>query len=424
MKILQLPLTAIMIFVATAAFAQTDTVFTTLSQENGTLAPQQFMSEYDRAFGTMTHAKWMFKVDLAGTLSQIFDAPGSAAEVETKISDAVSIGMGYQYEPSATGYLANPEHQFLVGVRWYYDMKKRMAAGKSAANFSGNYLGLESAFMTEREREQPKYQSYRFSARWGVQRRLLSSGFFDLSYALGAKYVPSQPFARKTWLFSLQPRTAIGLARFTPRSKPADFGTACDILKCFQESRRMFKIDLYNLIRVGEISTRSKNLSVNPSLAYEQKIGKSPFSVELSIAGTGGIAVTKASTSTFKGKSIDGTGMAELRWYFLQRKRILQGKSGNNLAGVFFGLHAAYTTGQTDYEQSNSNYDGTYNLAATRAIVGIQHRIMDHGFVQFKIGAGQSWRGSKSNLPDGQVIISKNRRDMDYFAEVKAGFAF
>ena len=116
--------------------------------------------------------------------------------------------------------------------------------------------------------------------------------------------------------------------------------------------------------------------------------------------------------------------MAELRWYFLQRKRILQGKSGNNLAGIFLGLHTAYTTARTDSEQSNSNYDGTYNIAATRAIVGIQHRIMDHGFVQFKIGAGQSWRGSKSNLPDGRVIISKNPRDMDYFAEVKAGFAF
>ena len=414
-----------MVFIATVTFAQTDTVFTTLAEERGTLEPQQFMSEYDRAFEAMTPAKWMFKMDWANMLHYILNKPGINLSAETKLGPSISIAANYQV--SLPVEITNVEltdrttpTRYSTTLRWYYNMKKRIAAGKSASNFSGNYVALESALLPAK-----RYNTFEVLAKFGVQRRLLGFGYFDLSYGIGGQYVPSTVYTRKGWYFSSQPRLAIGPALFTPRRNNMPTTAACDVLRCFQESRRMFKIDLYHLIGVGEISNRLTNLSLNPSFAYEHKIGKSPFSAELSAAGTGRISRYKSDVfNPYKARQIGATGMAELRWYFLQKKRILQGKSGNNLSGAFFGLHAAHSIGRSHFENSEFNFNGTYAATTTRAIVGMQHRILDHGFVQFKIGAGSSWRKDKYTHQDGRMENGKRGPEIDYFAELKAGLAF
>ena len=414
---------------ATAAFGQTDTVFTTQHQEFGTLAPQQFISEYDRAFGMMTPANWMAKADFANAFNNKLLNTGVGAELEGKVRSNLSLHAGYRYSPDhQNGLIPSPDHRFSLGFRWYYNMRQRMAAGKSAANFSGNYVGMESAVLTGRlGPDQPKGVVYDFLARFGIQRRLFRDGYFDLSYSIGAKFAPYQPSIDRTWSVFTQPRLALGFARFGPRNVSSDYGSACDVLKCFQEHRRMFKIDLYNLLQVSEGGKKVRNFSTAPSIAYEQKIGSSPFSMEFVLSGNAGFAYYKGYQLTyFKGHWMGGEGLIEGRWYFLQRKRILKGQAGNNLSGIFAGLHNAYGRSLTRIETNSiiSASKGTSNVNTVRAVVGMQHRILNHGFVQVKIGAGSARQQFETVYDNGDTTNEKRTPALDLFTEIKAGLAF
>jgi len=425
MKKLQLFITMVAIGIATAAFGQTDTVFTTISQEPGALAPQQFKSEAERAFDFMTPAKWMFKADLGYSLFNLFDDPGIRISAETKLSEALSISANVQYDLESGRLTSREQLRLGTTIRWYYDMKKRIAAGKSASNFSGNYLALEPSWLGEKGSNYYTNSGAELIAKFGIQRRLLRYGYFDLSYGLGVKHNPASPYSRGGWYLSTQPQLSLGLALFSPGKNNMPGGAVCDVIRCFQENRRMFKVDLYNLVAVRAFPNQGTSISLNPSFAYEQKISGSPFSAELSLEGASALyAFDPGYSAPIKANSVGGTGMVELRWYFLQKQRMLKGKSGNNLSGVFLGLHAAYTANQTHVKQMGNNYDDTVNIQYVRSVLGVQHRILDRGFVQFKVGAGAKWSQNNVTYQDDKEISGKYGPTINYYTELKAGLAF
>lgn len=85
----------------------------------------------------------------------------------------------------------------LFGARWYYSMKRRMAQGKSANNFSSQYLAIETGlpiWSRTTFRGDPNGQSIKYTpdpfttpdrpavfVGIGLQRRLGRFGYFDLS---------------------------------------------------------------------------------------------------------------------------------------------------------------------------------------------------------------------------------------------------
>ncbi len=431
MKKAQIIIALVANIVVTTTFGQTDTVFTTLSQESGTLGPQQFLGEYDRVFGALKPAKWMFKSDLGQTLSSLFTNPGFHVGFETKLGKAVSVGADYYYSPpSENGLTINLVETFSntsvrVGttVRWYYDMKKRIAAGRSASNFSGNYVALEAAAF----RVENALRGRELVAKFGIQRRLLRYGYFDLSYGLGAKHHPTTVYNRGGWSLTSVPRVAVGVALFSPRKNSIPGGAMCDVLKCFQENRRMLKIDLFNLIRVGEISKQYSYFSFSPSVVLEQKIGNSPFSAGFGLNGSGGVyKISNANTQLgqlSKGNNASAGAVAELRWYFLQKQRILKGKSGNNLSGLFFGLHAEHVSGWSHYWYAEEKKSLNFNNTAVKGVIGLQHRILDHGFIAFKAGVGPKWV-KNTGLLNNQTVEFKNYYPWEIYTELKVGLAF
>jgi hypothetical protein len=83
-----------------------------------------------------------------------------------------------------------------IEPRYYYNMKKRMANGKSANNLSGNYFAVETSLNYFNQEAYTSYSNApssinttrtsegmkaRFAPKWGMQRRLFKNGFFDLS---------------------------------------------------------------------------------------------------------------------------------------------------------------------------------------------------------------------------------------------------
>lgn len=95
------------------------------------------------------------------------------------------------------------EMSLTVGTRYYYHLRRDLAEGAQANNFSANYVGayLGSRFHTpnfgpQQAADHPWYTSnLSLSVLSGVQRRLFRFGFFDLAFGVRLAY-GDQGFAR------------------------------------------------------------------------------------------------------------------------------------------------------------------------------------------------------------------------------------
>ena len=103
----------------------------------------------------------------------------------------------------------------------------------------------------------------------------------------------------------------------------------------------MWKFGLTNLIT--ELNERL--LAGTVAIAYEQKIPKTAFSVETSLAVNGNINKKKSFVSKNDNKYALNIGIMP-RYYYDLRKRIAGGKSADNLSGDYFGAKFDYTTAQ------------------------------------------------------------------------------
>ncbi|GAB3248110.1 hypothetical protein GCM10027347_04160 [Larkinella harenae] len=140
------------------------------------------------------------------------------ASVERKLSPSLSLLVGFDLAvrynrinqlnfTAMSGYsYTDVDRSFLssvygkIGVRYYYGMAKRIREGKSANNFSGNYVGLQVAralsvynarhlydtrtgepVRTEKYDMAGSYNAPLIAAMWGIQRRVGRRGFFDIN---------------------------------------------------------------------------------------------------------------------------------------------------------------------------------------------------------------------------------------------------
>jgi hypothetical protein len=91
----------------------------------------------------------------------------------------------------------NVQLRGVLEPRFYYNMKKRIAKGKSANNLSGNYVSLAVVYNIEKDRytnnnsQFPEFNSLQtydsryltFAPKFGLQRRVFKHGFVDISAA-------------------------------------------------------------------------------------------------------------------------------------------------------------------------------------------------------------------------------------------------
>lgn len=103
-------------------------------------------------------------------------------------------------------------------LRYYYDLKKRIAQGKSVQNFSANYIGvpLELAkinYVTTNNFEQDAEVAKTFcriGVVGGIQRRLFKNGYVDFSF--GPAYNINLDDSNRKWRLSTFSRFQLGLA--------------------------------------------------------------------------------------------------------------------------------------------------------------------------------------------------------------------
>lgn len=351
---------------------------------------------------------------------------------ERKFSPAWSINTELAIPSGIAGNVVN-SLRFMIQPRWYYRMNERIRTGKSVDNVSENYVGLslESSFrfMLNRYVNNPGlgYSNQDIAVVYGIQRRFRKRGLIDFSVRGGVNFNRYNDYLNSSLINSgrynwfLETRTLVGLG-FTKYSQKAS--SNCEILSCFDPIQSLWKIDLNNPIRFSNNDNYFRT-----SVAYERKLGSSPFSLQLesSLYGrnfqfTSGYAHSDLVNRSEVMSRMGQVSLAlESRYYYNMNKRIRRGKQSDNLSGNFFtiGYMRERLWGKTTNNNSSisivaseqylSLQKSKHTYGDAYLAWGAQRRLFINGFLELKAGLRMPvWQSAINNyytthIKNGQV---------------------
>lgn len=380
-----------------------------IKTEIDTFSQANYEGQFDYVFARKEPKKQLFKSGILGFYAN--NGAGELFAYERKIAKDVSlhfsvntlnrgliiVGNGRllsnkEEADSITIYESKPSFAFSIEPRWYFNMRKDIARGLIANNFHGSYIGLRTSYEIEVSAENnyrylkdsslfatPKneYNTYISSELCiGIQRRILKYQYIDFGIGTGFRtrittQIPTDQ-NRTQWIFNY--RLAYGFL-LNKVSKNTANGARCEALRCFEEERSMWKIGLNNL--VTELNQRK--FSGILSVAYEQKIPKTMWSVETSL-NIGGNLYSNATESIPKYDSKYGFSVGVMpRYYYDKKREISKGKSADNLLGTYLGAKLTY--GQSE------RFDNLQVQYADAALIwGWQQRLLKHLYYDLSIG--------------------------------------
>jgi hypothetical protein len=394
---------------------QSDTVYVETTQISGELSHQQLVEVRDLAYRTHEPARLMLKIDLVKFL------PNLGAEF--KIGKSFSINSRLEFGTRFLGYF-NKSLAAFVEPRWYMGMGRRIRSGRQANNLSGAYAGLELSYKKyEDDFIHPERTAQLFL---GMQRRFLSHGLMDIGFGVGYSDLLPVQFASGGQVFRTQTRARFGLAGIFPKSPKTT--QDCDVLRCFREERHMWKINLFNLLNFESYSPQPSFLVIRPSIAYEQKIGALPFSVQLTMQNSLNFTRAMVDGEKIKIQNLQMAFWLQPRWYFTQKRRIAAGRSGNNLSGLYTGVQWGYQ--RAFYKNSETSslpaYSFSYGDWSFSPVLGFQQRFLRNGFVDFTLHGRWRDRSLQEFEDEGDYIISyrRNNNILYLLAQIRIGWAW
>lgn len=174
------------------AAAQTDSI--TIAEEKmdrSTFA--SLVDGYNKVIRADQEELRLFKIDLLGPLLYAFS---DSESIDSLGQNVVGLSYEQKINPSWSWILGTviranqmevTQVEFEAGVRYYYNLKHRMLKGKSANNFSANYLGV--ALNGRRDLVADDFRSS-IRTMAGIQRRIGKYGYVDFNLGLDAIYAP------------------------------------------------------------------------------------------------------------------------------------------------------------------------------------------------------------------------------------------
>ncbi|HEV7379118.1 MAG TPA: hypothetical protein VGN64_04945, partial [Dyadobacter sp.] len=334
--------------------AQDSTHFS-YAEVTDTLVKQRFIDRYENVFMTKVPTRHMVKIGAEfsplGFLDPGYGLQGLLLNIgyEFKLLPSVSLGVNFK---ANGGYSSSQAWGGVLAAnfqgRWYFDMNQRIATGKSANNFSGNYL----AVVGERywQSHLSAYPKIKTGVEFGMQRRFFNNGAID--FAAGVYYMkyaetPSRweyvSGSGKINEFEISTRTMLLFAFGDWKRKATS--PACDVFRCDEFISSQWKF-LWPVIRI------SSNISnIGLGAGYERKLGKSPFSVNVQIHADYNSFIYRDfyNSSLSRSTSVQLQTFAHTRYYLLQKRQIRKGRGGNNLSGFYVGPHVDYLRYRTQY---------------------------------------------------------------------------
>jgi hypothetical protein len=378
----------LLLFAIPSANAQ-DAVSISYSEESDTLAKQRFLDRYENVFMTKVPTRHMFKVGL----SQYYQAKIFALSDDRTIN-STSLHLGYEFKflpafsIALSGHipyydLRTPFRESFQNtvldaqLRWFMNMGRRIRKGKSANNFSGNYLAIFYNMPSTMD-DDP-----RIGLKLGFQRRFLNFGFMDFAIALQQ----GTPFFHygivDNWDLSTQASFGFAFGDW----KKADIGPLCDVFLCDEHLSGQWKI------RLPELTLGRYMIRIRTAFAFEKKVGTSPFSINFQVNadhsdGFNDIRIPEyipgfrymRSRSKEKAASFS----IQPRYYFLSKIQKMRGKGGHGFSGPYTGVNTAfvYYKGTHHLYRYNSTYlNIRTNSIHAGPLLGYQLRVFRHGYV-------------------------------------------
>lgn len=369
-----------------------DTIQVKYSQETDTLFKQRFLDRYEYVFMTKVPTRHMFKVGL----SQYFQ-PLQFTLLDDRILNNSSLTLGYEFKFLPAFSIALSSHipfytaaldqkyvlQSIVGdaqLRWYFDMKKRIRSGKSANNFSGNYIAFNYTTLGVNDMGENKPT---FGLKFGFQRRFLNAGFFDFAVSIQQRD-PTFYYGLYDMSFSTQASFGFAFGDW----KKAKRAPLCDLLICDESFRDQWKIKL------PEVTFVFRANKIRLGIGYERKIKESPYSINIQYDAF----VNKGFSSTnsfmaiadlFGKYSIDVTReisqilTIQPRYYLFQKRDELLGKSSNGFSGFYAGINSEYNFYLGKHNVFNSRINDQVikkHILKAGPLFGFQQRLFSHGY--------------------------------------------
>jgi hypothetical protein len=385
-----------------SVFAQ-DSTQISYSEIQDTMVKQRFIDRYENVFMTKVPTRHMFKVGI----SQYNGGETRPLFQEKPFYDlALQIGYEFKFLPAfsiaLSGHIPNYgtsstikrswSNTLLDGqLRWYFDMKRRIRNGKSANNFSGNYIALNYyRFGTINQDPQTKFDT-KIGLRFGIQRRFFNSGYLDFSMGLHQENPWFHYGLLYNWTFSTQ--TSLGFA-FGDWKKAKDI-PICDVFLCEQNIEKQWKV------RLPELSFGYYLNRIRAGVAYEQRFKQSPltFNFQIDAAISKGYNYftynelypsSKINTSFRSLMALSReafiTFSIQPRYYYLQKQQQRRGKSSNGMSSLYAGLNLennfylgkhGYFTGIPTERPARFNQ----NTLHIGPMLGFQQRVFKNGYI-------------------------------------------
>ena len=197
-------------------------------------------------FRCFEEEKSLLKIDVRGLFKKI-DSEGFNSVInvayERKVDDS-PLSLVYEFRGDISNYkdnsganyveeYASNRLNFSIEPRFYYNLKKRIASGKSANNLSGFYVGLKLGFQlihsdyTSIDKYQREISNNTIFGvlKWGLQKKIFRHGFFDISispfdyinrFNVTDKRTKSENGVTKVEQFNYLGRAEFGVANVLP----------------------------------------------------------------------------------------------------------------------------------------------------------------------------------------------------------------
>jgi hypothetical protein len=148
---------------------------------------------YNQVIRAQEEELTLVKLDLVGPVLYALSFGGGNDSAARNVSNVVRLAVERKFRPDwswivGTALQADTRRVRDVGlsggVRYYYNLNRRILKGKSANNFSANYL---SAQATGRTRPRRNQQQVAVQLLYGIQRRLLGWAYLDVNAGVAAR---------------------------------------------------------------------------------------------------------------------------------------------------------------------------------------------------------------------------------------------
>ena len=372
-----------------------DSVQNSYSEQAESFDQQLVVDKYEKVFMTMVPTRHMFKAGLSQYYQALF-----FPLIQDGITTSASLHLGYEFKVLPSFSLAFSSHfpayalnfpldrsiRYTVvdaQLRWFVDMKSRIRKQKSANNFSGNYVAINYTV--------PGFAHYfehnpSYGLKFGFQRRVLNTGFMDFAFALQQRGQFHYGLFH-IWTFSTQATVGFAIGDW----KKAKTGPLCDFLLCDPQIRSQWKI------RLPEISLGYHLNKIKVGIAYEHKVGTLPLTLNYQLdiglnrgwnymyTGENLIHNVEDYYNLVTSRELNSSFSIQPRYYFLQNRQRLNGRSGNGLSGLYTGIHTEYNHYWGRHNSSNGRNDFIIrnNIIKAGPLAGFQQRLFKKGYLDF-----------------------------------------